>query len=531
MCSSLNVIAKIPPSAICSISTFLLSDKKLERNTSRSIGEDSKPDTEKPVDFNGFETSDDSDASQVQTKWLRHTLIVARPNLNVVVIASAQRFIVLENSSTKIMEISARVDATNEELVYISALNAFGISSKTNKSNDDGWTCICIGLSNGHLLFYSQEGRLLFTEKCAFTPIVSIKLGPSFCPGNQELILLTADSRLIAIEALSLCVALRAASVYISTGERTAQELSTVLQLNAQQFNLHNIRDVNDVLSAGITEVSAFDQYIGAFLAGGRTEPVTREQMPSYLHYVCTVGSRGKGEEGTGYDSSVKRHREFVNFVWRSTQPLPGTLTDALFSLTSKISSNIPSFGFRSFLGVGTSRIDQLQKQFLSETPTTQIYAKSFLKDGKRKSERTFLAPNGWNLMAIVDNIGRILLVNTKMRRILRIWKGYRQARCAWIEQKGSVPHQTAKALFLIIYVPRRGLLEVWSMQNGPRISAFEVEDGRLISINSGHCGILCANESLERTNNSLLSSNVVFLSSEGLFYSIDVSVHHEDVI
>lgn len=82
--------------------------------------------------------------------------------------------------------------------------------------------------------------------------------------------MLTADSRLIAIEGLSLCVALRAASVYISTGERTAQELSTVLQLNAQQFNLHNIRCVNDVLLTGITEVSAFDQYIGAFLAGGR---------------------------------------------------------------------------------------------------------------------------------------------------------------------------------------------------------------------------------------------------------------------
>ena len=82
---------------------------------------------------------------------------------------------------------------------------------------------------------------------------------------------MTADSTLVAIEGLSFCVALRAASVYISTGERTAKELSTVLQLNAQQFNLHNIKGVNDVLLAGITEVSAFDQYIGAFLAGGRS--------------------------------------------------------------------------------------------------------------------------------------------------------------------------------------------------------------------------------------------------------------------
>lgn len=86
-----------------------------------------------------------------------------------------------------------------------------------------------------------------------------------------ELVLLTADSRLIAIEGLSLCVALRAACVYISTGERTAKELSSVLQLNAQQFNLYNINGVNDVLSTGITQVCAFDQYIGAFMAGGRS--------------------------------------------------------------------------------------------------------------------------------------------------------------------------------------------------------------------------------------------------------------------
>jgi len=55
-------------------------------------------------------------------------------------------------------------------------------------------------------------------------------------------------------------------------------------------------------------------------------------------------------------------------------------------------------------------------------------------------------------------------------------------------------------------------------MQNGPRISAFEVDDGRLISIN---CGILCGNDEILEGNkaNSSKSSNVIFLSAEGLFY------------
>lgn len=54
------------------------------------------------------------------------------------------------------------------------------------------------------------------------------------------------------------------------------------------------------------------------------------------------------------------------------------------------------------------------------------------------------------------------------------MWKGYRDARCAWLESESTLDRkksryelevQPSTALFLIIFAPRRGLLEAWSMQ------------------------------------------------------------------
>lgn len=66
----------------------------------------------------------------------------------------------------------------------------------------------------------------------------------------------------------------------------------------------------------------------------------------------------------------------------------------------------------------------------------------------------------------------------------LHLPAGYRDAQLGWLqvpEERGdrgfspstSLPRR--HALFLIIYAPRRGILEVWAMQHGPRVGAFTV--------------------------------------------------------
>ena len=61
---------------------------------------------------------------------------------------------------------------------------------------------------------------------------------------------------------------------------------------------------------------------------------------------------------------------------------------------------------------------------------------------------------------------------------------GYREAQVGWIQVKEDAHegHSSARleqrarhALFLVIYAPRRGILEVWASQQGSRVAAFNI--------------------------------------------------------
>jgi hypothetical protein len=54
---------------------------------------------------------------------------------------------------------------------------------------------------------------------------------------------------------------------------------------------------------------------------------------------------------------------------------------------------------------------------------------------------------------------------------IVRMWKGYREASCAFTR---TVNPATGRAsLCLVIHAPKRDLLEVWPVRDGPRLAAF----------------------------------------------------------
>ncbi|CAL1574623.1 unnamed protein product [Knipowitschia caucasica] len=91
------------------------------------------------------------------------------------------------------------------------------------------------------------------------------------------------------------------------------------------------------------------------------------------------------------------------------------------------------------------------------------------------------------------------------------------------IREVSSSPTPKRHALFLIIYAPRRGILEVWAMQRGPRVGAFNVGKHcrllyagyRLMGVNSVtsqgwqlHTQQVCL---LDSTNGALRTVNIPF--------------------
>lgn len=82
-------------------------------------------------------------------------------------------------------------------------------------------------------------------------------------------------------------------------------------------------------------------------------------------------------------------------------------------------------------------------------------------------------------MSAVTDSLGRVILVDNEIGIAVRIFKGYRDAQCAWVEVTDSMSSRSRtnerKALFLVIYAPRRGFLEVFAMQQGPKVASFPV--------------------------------------------------------
>ncbi|KAA3467752.1 rab3 GTPase-activating protein non-catalytic subunit isoform X2 [Gossypium australe] len=141
---------------------------------------------------------------------------------------------------------------------------------------------------------------------------------------------------------------------------------------------------------------------------------------------------------------------------------------------------------------------DAVISAFSEPTPTSkpeeklQSFARASsltcLKDYPRKGEKLTLSPSG-TLAAITDSLGRILLLDTQALVVVRIWKGYRDANCFFMEmlvnrddKRASssyhVPGKSNYCLCLAIHAPRKGIIEVWQMRTGPRVLAIQCAKG-----------------------------------------------------
>lgn len=59
------------------------------------------------------------------------------------------------------------------------------------------------------------------------------------------------------------------------------------------------------------------------------------------------------------------------------------------------------------------------------------------------------------------------------------MWKGYREAQCAFTEisernRKDNPSESRRSGLFLVIYAPRKAIIEIWCLQKGPKVATFQ---------------------------------------------------------
>lgn len=131
------------------------------------------------------------------------------------------------------------------------------------------------------------------------------------------------------------------------------------------------------------------------------------------------------------------------------------------------------------------------------KTPTFQppepMGCRFGLCDLRRTGSSVILSPDR-RVAATSDALGRVMLIDVHKGVAFRIFKGYRDAHLAFIqvpdEKKTKHRFQRRVALFLIIYSPKKGTLEIFSAQQGFRIATFTApKSSRLLYVNYGILG------------------------------------------
>lgn len=457
------------------------------------------------------------------TRWLQRALISAAGYADIIVLAFVQKIVVLERGATEseqfhvIAQFSAN-DRFISPSVYIRSICVLPVAcNRRTETSAYDWVAIAVGLSSGHVRFFTERGVLLRSEQFYTKPIDSIRFGKSFLPGNQELAILSSG-RMTVIEGLSLFTALKTAKIQIARGETDMDKIVAGSLLNIERFRLETDIDARDFAVLGPFKQTALESYIAASLSpAGFNAKCDGQIQPLFSTYIFTGPS------------------PFVAFGWnREGSSAQNIIADTIYNLgsqiTSSVTSSLPSFGFRSYFGIGVSRKDRPQITTSSSSRiSTYLATRSTIVDEGREGERVFPGPSNSNLAAVTDSLARITLIDVRARRIIRMWKGYRDARCAWLESYSAVSRPDepdsksppAKALFLVIFAPRRGLLEIWAMQNGWRVSAVNVDRrGRLF-------GVPRLEEQLLGTSTTGPSSpSAFFISSCGHIFQLAVPFH-----
>lgn len=106
--------------------------------------------------------------------------------------------------------------------------------------------------------------------------------------------------------------------------------------------------------------------------------------------------------------------------------------------------------------------------------------------DEHRTTNHIWFAANN-RLAAVSDNLGRVLLIDCARNLITRMWKGYRDAQCSFIQvdekiKRNEDKSKRRKTLYLAIYAPRRSTVDIWNVERGRKLATYPASaHGQLI--------------------------------------------------
>ncbi|XP_040286392.1 rab3 GTPase-activating protein non-catalytic subunit [Bufo bufo] len=418
--------------------------------------------------------------------WLQDCVLSLSPTNDLMVIAHEQKAVFLapkwkadvKGREEMQYEVVWSGPLNVEESEFISSTLCIPLASqKRSSTGRPDWTCIVIGFTSGYVRFYTESGVLLLAQLLNEDPILQLKCRtyeiprhPGVTEQHEEMSILY-PSALVTIDGFSLFQSLRACRNQVARAAASGNENVQPPPLAYKKWGLQDIDTIVDHVSVGVMALSPFDQMKTASVLGGFNAAI--KSSPPTMSQCITVGSN----PFTGFFFALEG----------STQPL---LSHVALAVASKLTSALFSAA-SGWLGWKSRHEEEpQQKQKPKVEPATPLAVRFGLPDSRRRGESISLSPCN-TLAAVTDDFGRVILLDVGRGIAIRMWKGYRDAQVGWMQIVEDLHEREAErghfspfgntqgpcrvAQFLVIYAPRRGILEVWSTQQGPRVGAFNV--------------------------------------------------------
>ncbi|XP_057461936.1 uncharacterized protein LOC130752157 isoform X1 [Actinidia eriantha] len=327
---------------------------------------------------------------------------------------------------------------------------------------------LALGTSCGYLLIYSLQGDLIHKQLILCQQIVS--------PGRIVKLRVRGTKRDLTedISSEEICVVMHGVIARFDGSDIQSMLKRWFQETHSQFWNQKKDPDETEHsygrLPYQLWNVSKYGSCADAAITGIMPPPLM--ELQSSQRYYCAI-TIGDDAVISAFRLSEDRSRSLVGAILSKVVP-------ATFSTIASFSRMIWRSEQKS-----TKKPEAKPQPFARASPLT------CLKDHPRKGEKLTLSPSG-TLAAITDSLGRILLLDTRALVVVRLWKGYRDASCLFMEilvnrdksMSSSAYYEHAKSDFclcLAIHAPRKGIIEVWQMRTGPRLMTIPCSRGSKI--------------------------------------------------
>ncbi|KAG0273753.1 Rab3 GTPase-activating protein non-catalytic subunit [Linnemannia exigua] len=370
---------------------------------------------------------------------------------------------------------------------------------------------VVLGYKSGMIRIFNEAGQLVVVQQLHHTPVVSIKarVGTGRTPGcdEDEMTILHEGGKVVCIEGESLWVVLRLSNGSSRVSDANSVQATQTPTFAYKKWSLQNQDLMVDVVSCGPARHKP--TLSNGFSSSSSSSMYTAQATERFL----SVGSKPM----MAFYASSSSSRPLFSATSLATQ-MAARVTSAVFGFAKSIWGSSPRPGSPAFGGAsGRTSPDskRLSGQGIQDgtagpygtiypsamAPATEVPAVLWLSDSQRCIRHVSLAPppprgtcyhSPSKLAAMTDSLGRVLLVDLEECEIIRMWKGLRGARCGWLQEErivksgrgtgesgdattGTGHTKRHLVLYLVIYAPKRGTVEIYPARQGKRAGLLQV--------------------------------------------------------